>query len=113
MDLKLFSHEYMIIFLLTSTTLNNCYILINIIRIFQYACPSQLSKAEDLVPKIIFLESTVRYIILKGQCHEIFDPRFFSSNNTPWAPDSEAKAFLNSVTNSPRYDRFSNAKIFC
>jgi hypothetical protein len=21
--------------------------------------------------------------ILKGQCHEIFDPRFFSSNNNP------------------------------
>jgi hypothetical protein len=31
---------------------------------------------------------------LKGQCHEIFDPRFFSLNNTPWAPDSRAKASL-------------------
>jgi hypothetical protein len=30
--------------------------------------------------------------ILKGQCHEIFDLRvFFSSNNTPWAPDSRLK----------------------
>jgi hypothetical protein len=48
---------------------------------------------------------------LKGQCHEIFDPRFFSSKNTPWAPDSQAKAFLNSASNSPRYDRFSIAKI--
>jgi hypothetical protein len=48
---------------------------------------------------------------LKGPCHEIFDPRFFSSNNTPWAPDSRTKAFLNSASNSPRYDRFSNAKI--
>jgi hypothetical protein len=48
---------------------------------------------------------------LKGKCHEIFDPRFFSSNNTPWAPDSRAKAFLNSASNSPRYNRFSNAKI--
>jgi hypothetical protein len=49
--------------------------------------------------------------ILKGQWHEIFDPRFISSNNTPWAPDSRAKAFSNSASNSPRYDRFSNAKI--
>jgi hypothetical protein len=40
--------------------------------------------------------------LLKGQCHEIFDPRFFSSNNTP---------FLNSASKSPRYDRCSNAKI--
>jgi hypothetical protein len=48
---------------------------------------------------------------LKGQCHEIFDPRFFSSNKTPWAPDSQAKAFLNSASNWPRYDGFSNAKI--
>jgi hypothetical protein len=49
--------------------------------------------------------------MLKGQCHEIFDTRFFSSNNTSWAPDSRAKAFLNSASNLPRYDRFLNAKI--
>jgi hypothetical protein len=48
---------------------------------------------------------------LKGQRHEIFDSRFFLSNNTPWAPDSQAKAFLNSASNSPRYDQFSNTKI--
>jgi hypothetical protein len=35
----------------------------------------------------------------------------FSSNNPPWARDSRAKAFLNSASNSPRYDRFSDAKI--
>jgi hypothetical protein len=50
-------------------------------------------------------------LLLKGQCHEIFDLRFFSSNNTPWALNSRAKALLNSASNSPRYDRFSNAKI--
>jgi hypothetical protein len=55
------------------------------------------------------LYSTQR-TFLKGQCHEIFDLRFFSSNKTPWAPDSWAKAFLNSASNSPRYDRFSNRK---
>jgi hypothetical protein len=54
---------------------------------------------------------TSRALYLQGQCHEIFDPRCFSSNNTPWAPDSRAKAFLNSASNSPRYDRFSIAKI--
>jgi hypothetical protein len=51
------------------------------------------------------------YLLLKGQCHEIFDLRFFTSNNTPWAPDSRTKAFFNSASNLPRYDRFSNAKI--
>jgi hypothetical protein len=34
---------------------------------------------------------------LMGQCHEIFDLQFFSSNSTPWAPESWAKAFLNLV----------------
>jgi hypothetical protein len=34
---------------------------------------------------------------LKGQCHEIFDPGFFSSI------DYHPKLFSNSVSNSPRY----------
>jgi hypothetical protein len=40
---------------------------------------------------------------LKGQCHEIFDPRFFIKQYAlgPWF------TFLNSASNSPRYDRFS------
>jgi hypothetical protein len=28
-----------------------------------------------------------RGLELKGQCHEIFDPPFFSSIDYPWAPD--------------------------
>jgi hypothetical protein len=36
--------------------------------------------------------------MLKGQCHEIFDPRFFSSHN----PDSRAKAVLHMAPYSPR-----------
>jgi hypothetical protein len=43
---------------------------------------------------------------IKGQCHEIFDLLFFNLGT-----DSRAKAFLNSASNSPRYDQFSNAKI--
>jgi hypothetical protein len=31
---------------------------------------------------------------LKGQCLEIFDPRFFSSNNSPLGHDSRPKAVL-------------------
>jgi hypothetical protein len=31
----------------------------------------------------------------KGPWHEIFDLWFFSSNNFPWAPDAQVKAFLN------------------
>jgi hypothetical protein len=51
-------------------------------------------------------------IYVKGTVSQDFRPSvFFSSNNTPWAPDSRAKSFLNSASNSQRYDRFSNAKI--
>jgi hypothetical protein len=35
-------------------------------------------KPPDTVP-ITLSQESVKY--LKGQCHEIFDPRFFSSNN--------------------------------
>jgi hypothetical protein len=35
----------------------------------------------------------------------------FSSNNTTWAHDSRAEAFLNSASNSPRNDQFLNTKI--
>jgi hypothetical protein len=38
-----------------------------------------------------------------GQCHEIFDPRFFSSINPTWAPDSWVKAFLHMASNSQSY----------
>jgi hypothetical protein len=52
------------------------------------------------------------FLFIKGTVSRDFRPSvFFPSNNTPWAPDSRAKAFLNSASNSPRYDRFSNAKI--
>jgi hypothetical protein len=37
-------------------------------------------------------------LTLKGQSHEIFDPRFFSANNTPGSPDSRAKAVLKRYT---------------
>jgi hypothetical protein len=37
---------------------------------------------------------------LKGQCHEIFDPRFFSLNCTPGPPDSWAKTVLHIDSNS-------------
>jgi hypothetical protein len=40
---------------------------------------------------------------LKGQCHEIFDLWFFSSNNPIWAPDSRVKAFSNMASNSRSY----------
>jgi hypothetical protein len=39
---------------------------------------------------------------LKGQCHEIFDPQFFSSKHPSWAPDWGAKAFSNINSNSRR-----------
>ncbi len=46
-------------------------------------------------------------LLLKGQKHEIFDLRFFPSNEHTWAPDIHPKIFSNSVSNSLRY---SNSK---
>jgi hypothetical protein len=40
---------------------------------------------------------------LKGQSHEIFDPRFFSFNCTPGSPDSWVKTVLHVDSNSRRY----------
>jgi hypothetical protein len=39
----------------------------------------------DQCPKsLLFLNNPQKaFTILKGQCHEIFDPRFFSANNPP------------------------------
>jgi hypothetical protein len=41
-------------------------------------------------------------VSLEGQCHEIFDPRFFSSNNPPQGPDLRPKAILHMASYSPR-----------
>jgi hypothetical protein len=43
---------------------------------------------------------------LKGQCHEIFDPRFFSSINSSQGPDSRAKSVSHMALNSPRNARY-------
>jgi hypothetical protein len=36
---------------------------------------------------------TSNYTPFKGQCYEIFDPRFFSANNTPVPAGSQAEQF--------------------
>jgi hypothetical protein len=55
---------------------------------------------------VSFLTRTVHLhkllLTLKGQSHEIFDPRFFSLNGTPGCPDSWAKAVFNIDSNSRR-----------
>jgi hypothetical protein len=53
-----------------------------------------------------FVRTTLNIYRLKGQCHEIFDLWFFHQTIPP-----DSKAFLNSASNSPRYDRFSDTKI--
>jgi hypothetical protein len=53
------------------------------------------------VMKLTARQRMSEFFILKGQCHEIFDPRFFSLNCTPGSPDSWAKTVLHS--NSRRY----------
>jgi hypothetical protein len=51
------------------------------------------------------------FVALKGTVSRDFRPSVFFIKQYPQAPDSRAKAFLNSASNSPRYDRFSTAKI--
>jgi hypothetical protein len=46
------------------------------------------------------------YSSLKGQSHEIFDPRFFSPIKSPYVTDYHPKIFSNSVLISPRYREF-------
>jgi hypothetical protein len=46
------------------------------------------------IPFAVVALTTRTVNTLKGQCHEIFDPRFFSSNNPLYGPDSRAKAVL-------------------
>jgi hypothetical protein len=53
------------------------------------------------------------FVCLKGQSHEIFDPRFFSANNTPGSPDSWAKAVLNKNSYSRRYFIFEFDSALC
>jgi hypothetical protein len=48
---------------------------------------------------------------LKGQCQEIFDPRFFSLNCTPGSPDPWAKTVLHIDSNSRRYSIKFDEKI--
>jgi hypothetical protein len=43
---------------------------------------------------------------LKGQSHEIFDPRFFSPSKSPYVTDYHPKIFSNSVSISPRNREF-------
>jgi hypothetical protein len=74
-----------------------------------------------ITPRLnIFVEYLCKFealleTVLKGQSHEIFDPRFFSSINTYGPPDLWVKAvsILNSY--SRRYSIFSLSypKIFC
>jgi hypothetical protein len=61
--------------------------------------------------KICEFDVSFRIRFLKGQCHEIFDPFFHQTIHPGPLIQGLNKAFLNSASNSPRDDRFSDAKI--
>ena len=50
------------------------------------------------------------WLFLKVQSNEIFDPQFFSSFKLAWATDQRVKIFLNLISFSPRYSKFSIEK---
>jgi hypothetical protein len=49
--------------------------------------------------------STERIVSLKGQCHEIFDFRFFSLISFPQSPEDTMRAVSNFFENSGRYSQ--------
>jgi hypothetical protein len=75
----------------------------------KFAADKPLYKIEKNI--LVYFLNIISAGFVKGTVSRDFRPSVFSSNNTPRAPDSQAKAFLNSASNSPMYDRFSNAKI--
>jgi hypothetical protein len=75
------------------------------------SCYPLTLRDKSLTTFIIFIIIFVYFILggfpfLKGQCHKIFDPRFFSSKHPSWAPDLGANAFSNMNLNSRRYSNF-------
>jgi hypothetical protein len=44
----------------------------------------------------------ILFLCLKGRCHEIFDLRIISSNNSIWALDPRVKAFLHMASRGGR-----------
>jgi hypothetical protein len=52
---------------------------------------------------MVYINLLTVILMLKGQSHEIFDPRFFSLNCTPGSPDLWAKKVLHIDSNSRRY----------
>jgi hypothetical protein len=59
----------------------------------------------------LFILTKMFAIFLKGPSHEIFDLRFFSSNNSIWTLDPRVKAFLHMASCSRRYS--TKKSIFC
>jgi hypothetical protein len=72
-------------------------------------------KPDHTVCIVLATDTALHHIVhahiehFKGQSHEIFDPRFFSANNTSWSPDSWAKAVLNINSYSRRYSIFAES----
>jgi hypothetical protein len=52
-------------------------------------------------------------VLLKGQSHEIFDPRFFSWINPTWVTDQRVKIVLHMVENSQRNSRKCFDSLLC
>jgi hypothetical protein len=51
-------------------------------------------------------DAVVVILGLKGQYHEIFERRFFSSNISPYASNSNPKIVLQKIASLPRYSSF-------
>jgi hypothetical protein len=74
-----------------------------VLRFLLREAPS-LDEAGSLSENLTKAESWTKNSV-KGQCHEIFDPWFFSLNYPPYGPDSRAKAVSNMPSNLPKNSR--------
>jgi hypothetical protein len=49
----------------------------------------------------------------RGQCREIYDPKFFSQINSPWVTDYHPKIFSNLVSMLPKYSGILVDSVLC
>jgi hypothetical protein len=63
-----------------------------------------MSFVHQTAARKVHIGDKIDFAFLKGQCHEIFCTRFFSSNNSPKAkdPDSRVEAVSHMASYAPR-----------
>jgi hypothetical protein len=91
-----------LLFLRCCVSMAQCLLTERVLNCDSSKASSSRTPLHKKLGEILFINGTVSW-----DCR----PSVFFIKQYPWAPDSRAKAFWNSASNSQRYDRFSKAKI--